>query len=356
MCSDDVEREVDDQLRAVDEHPRSPERRTDGKPPLGRAEARLELAYLEDADGGVHAMRHDREADVVAGRALAMGPRDEPLEPFDRGRRRRNEPRHFLGREHRQQRRRVGQPQLAQRHQRSGQDRQRLPPVLSTSSPPGRRQSPPARPTPTVRHGRASFPWLEPSQQTGHGRSHGLNRRIEDRRDIGREERLEIGVAHAQVVEEDRDLPSHPTCPRRCSRHRAATCPRRCSRPAATCPTRCSRHRAASCPRRCSRSCRCRTTCPTRCSPRRAACPRRCFHRRSSCPRRCSRRRSSCPTRCSRHRATTSPRRCSRRRGGACPTRCSRRPNRARRPRRCCFSRRWRPAAERPSGSCGWPR
>ena len=49
-----------------------------------------------------HVVRHDREADVVASGSLAMRPRDEPLEPFDRRRRRRNEARHFFGREHRE--------------------------------------------------------------------------------------------------------------------------------------------------------------------------------------------------------------------------------------------------------------
>ena len=65
-----VEREVDDQLRAFLEHARAPERRADREAPLGGAEARLELAHLEDADRRVDAVRRDREAGVGAGRAL----------------------------------------------------------------------------------------------------------------------------------------------------------------------------------------------------------------------------------------------------------------------------------------------
>ena len=40
------------------------------KPHSAVREARLELADLEDPDRGVHPVRHDREADVVARRAL----------------------------------------------------------------------------------------------------------------------------------------------------------------------------------------------------------------------------------------------------------------------------------------------
>ena len=107
--------------RRVEEDARAPERRADARSPTRRAEAGLELPDLEDPDRRVHAVRHDREADVAAGGALAMRPGDEPLEPFDRRRRRRDEPRHLLGRQHRQQRRRVREPQLAQRRSSSGQ-------------------------------------------------------------------------------------------------------------------------------------------------------------------------------------------------------------------------------------------
>ena len=81
---DDFEREVDDERRGVEEDPRAPERRADREAPLGRAEPGLELADLEDPDSRVHVVRHDRETNVVAGGPLAVRPRDEPLEPFDR--------------------------------------------------------------------------------------------------------------------------------------------------------------------------------------------------------------------------------------------------------------------------------
>ena len=48
----------------------------------------LERADLENADRGGHAVRHDREAGVVAGLTFAVRPDDEALEAFDRRRRR----------------------------------------------------------------------------------------------------------------------------------------------------------------------------------------------------------------------------------------------------------------------------
>src|SRR5450759_2352684 len=100
---DGVERKVDDHARAVHAPARAPERRANRESPLGRAEARLQLPHLEDPDGRVHPVGHHREAGVVACGALAVRPRDEPLEAFNRGRGRRDEARHFFGREHRQQ-------------------------------------------------------------------------------------------------------------------------------------------------------------------------------------------------------------------------------------------------------------
>src|SRR5687768_1075494 len=58
-----------------------------------------------------------------------MRPRDEALEAFDRGRRRRDEARHFFGRQHRHQRGRVFLAQLAEREGRTRHHRKRLLPV-----------------------------------------------------------------------------------------------------------------------------------------------------------------------------------------------------------------------------------
>ena len=74
-------------------------------------------------------MRHEREADVFARGALTRGPGDEPLEPFNGRRRRRNEPRHFLGREHREQRRRVRRAKLAERQALAAEQRQPAAPI-----------------------------------------------------------------------------------------------------------------------------------------------------------------------------------------------------------------------------------
>ena len=73
--ADHVHREVDDQSRALGEDPGAPELRADRESPLGGAEAALERAQLEDADRGVHAVGHDREAGVVAGLAFLAAPR-----------------------------------------------------------------------------------------------------------------------------------------------------------------------------------------------------------------------------------------------------------------------------------------
>ena len=104
MVSND---ELEDELGAFLKHAGAPERRADGEAPLRGAEARLGLAHLEDPDRRVEALHRDREAGIRAGRPLPQRPRDEALEAFNRARRRRNEPRHFLGGQHREQRRRI---------------------------------------------------------------------------------------------------------------------------------------------------------------------------------------------------------------------------------------------------------
>ena len=108
-------------LRAVHEHARAPELGREREPPLGRTEVGLERPHLKQADRRVGSARHDREAHVLAGGALPVRPRDEPLEPFHGRRRRRDEARDLFGRQRREERRRIARPQLAQRHQRAGQ-------------------------------------------------------------------------------------------------------------------------------------------------------------------------------------------------------------------------------------------
>ena len=65
-----------------------------------------------------------------------MRPRDEALEAFDGGRWRRNEPRHFLRRQRREERGRVFHAQFSERHQRPGEDRQAGAPVMPMQSRP----------------------------------------------------------------------------------------------------------------------------------------------------------------------------------------------------------------------------
>jgi hypothetical protein len=48
------DREVDDHLGAVDEHPGAPERGAEREAPFGGREARFELAHLEETDRGLH--------------------------------------------------------------------------------------------------------------------------------------------------------------------------------------------------------------------------------------------------------------------------------------------------------------
>ena len=226
--------------RRVHEESRAPEIRAEGEAPFGRLERRIELPHLEDADGGVEALGHDREADIAACRALAMRPLDEPLEAFDRRRRRRNEPRHLARRE---QRRRAARASVSRssrsRTAAAGQHRQRLPPV-ALSWPP----------CPTASHRR---------RESGH--------------------HLRPGAHLASSL-----YLAAPACPRRCCRRRPRSgCP---STMLATCdcsvPQTMLSSSALSVPhtmlspsarqraprRRCRRPCR---TCPRRC------CRRRCW-------------------------------------------------------------------------------
>ena len=61
------------------EEARAPERRADGKAPLGGCESRFELTHLEDANRRVHAVRHNREARVSTG--LAFGKPEGSMAP-----------------------------------------------------------------------------------------------------------------------------------------------------------------------------------------------------------------------------------------------------------------------------------
>ena len=120
---------------AVAEHARAPEGPADREAPFRGREQRIELAHLEDADRRVHPLGDDREADVAPGRAFALRPGNEALEPVDRGWRRRDEARHLLTREELQQSLRVRDPELAQRQHAVREHRQDLTPIRH----PGRR-------------------------------------------------------------------------------------------------------------------------------------------------------------------------------------------------------------------------
>src|SRR4051794_31148470 len=129
MTAEHGECEIEHEAGAFDEGAGAPELVGDCESPFGVAEVRLERPNLEQPDRDVRGSRHDRGADVLAGGAPAVRPADEPLEPVECRRRRGNEPGDFVGRQRHEQRRRVGQPQLAQRHHRSGQRRQSCPPI-----------------------------------------------------------------------------------------------------------------------------------------------------------------------------------------------------------------------------------
>ena len=129
MDADFGKGEIEHHLCALHEHSVAPERRPEREAPFGRAEVLFERAHLDNPDRRSHPARHDAEAHELAGRALAMGPLDEFLVPFDRRRRRRDEARYLLGGEHREQRRRIREFQLAQRNRLAGEQRQQHPPV-----------------------------------------------------------------------------------------------------------------------------------------------------------------------------------------------------------------------------------
>src|SRR5205814_1483337 len=96
--ADLLEGEVEHHLRAFDEHSVAPERRAEREAPLGGSEALLQRTNLNDADRFGHPLRHDAEADELAGRALPVRPLDEALVALNGGRRRRDEARYLFGR------------------------------------------------------------------------------------------------------------------------------------------------------------------------------------------------------------------------------------------------------------------
>src|SRR5438477_10638617 len=78
--ADDVEREIEDQSRAVEEHPGAPKLARDREAPFRSAECRLKRSQLEQTNRAIRSFRHDGKADVLPGLALSFGPRDEPFE------------------------------------------------------------------------------------------------------------------------------------------------------------------------------------------------------------------------------------------------------------------------------------
>src|SRR5207245_588762 len=80
MHFDASEREIQEQLRRLSEDAGPPESGGDDEPELGAEKPRLLLPELEDATRLVFSRRGHRKADVGAGGALAVTPRDEPLE------------------------------------------------------------------------------------------------------------------------------------------------------------------------------------------------------------------------------------------------------------------------------------
>ena len=81
----------------------------------------IELPHLEEPDGRVVSIGHDRKTQISARLALALGPADEPFETLERHRRRRNKPRDLFRGQQRQQRRRIGQPKLPECEAVAGQ-------------------------------------------------------------------------------------------------------------------------------------------------------------------------------------------------------------------------------------------
>src|SRR5262249_17902766 len=83
------ERELDYPLSPFLEHTGSPVGRSDRESPLCRLEAGLQLAELEDADRRIRSINRHGEAGVSPDLPLPNRPRDEALEAFNRGGRRR---------------------------------------------------------------------------------------------------------------------------------------------------------------------------------------------------------------------------------------------------------------------------
>src|SRR5688572_981351 len=84
-------RKVHHHAPSVHEHARAPELRAEHEAPFRRLERGLELAHLKQSNCRGHAVRHYRETRSAAGRPFGADPRNELLETFDRGWRRRDE-------------------------------------------------------------------------------------------------------------------------------------------------------------------------------------------------------------------------------------------------------------------------
>src|SRR5262245_6276122 len=105
MHADRIEREISDEARALDEDSSTPELGSHDEAPFGNVENGIERAHLEQPDGVRHPTGHDAKAHVLALAPLTDRPFDESLESLHRRRWRRNETRHFLSGDHREQRR-----------------------------------------------------------------------------------------------------------------------------------------------------------------------------------------------------------------------------------------------------------
>jgi hypothetical protein len=88
-----------------------------------------QLAQLEDPDRRVVIGERHGKARVGSGTTLPVRPGNELLEAVQRGRRRRDETRNFLGRQQREERRRIGRTQFSQHHLCSRERRQARPPI-----------------------------------------------------------------------------------------------------------------------------------------------------------------------------------------------------------------------------------
>src|SRR6185503_2233624 len=127
-----IEGEIEDEMRSLGEEARAPEFGADCEPPVGSGEPRTEGADVNQADRRIGSHGHDGEADVLSAGTLPVRPRDVALESFQRRRRRRNEPRYFLGGKEREQRRGIAGARLAKEHASSDQFGQGNAPVGSS--------------------------------------------------------------------------------------------------------------------------------------------------------------------------------------------------------------------------------